>query len=82
MGLTKEETLQFLGLIQMPEEAETRCRELMEKEDYPELYRYLRSIRGKFLEELHMSERRLDQLDHLIYDTKKKNESGGLYDKS
>ena len=72
MEFTEEEMLQLLEILQVPEETETIFRDLMAKGDYPELYRYLRSIRGGFLEELHLSQKRLDRL---VYEIKKKNES-------
>lgn len=75
MEFTKEDALQFLESLQVPKEVEGRCRDLMAQENYQETYRYLRSIRCEFLEDLHTSQKRLDQLDHLIYDIKKKNES-------
>ena len=75
MKFTEEEMLQLLEILQVPEETETIFRDLMAKGDYPELYRYLRSIRGGFLEELHLSQKRLDSLDRLVYEIKKKNES-------
>ena len=74
MELTKNETLQCLEELQIPEEMCGRCREFTEKQQYEELYRDLRSMRGKLLEELHTAQARLDSLDRLIYDIKKKKE--------
>ena len=71
MEYTSEEMLQLLEMLQVPKEAETKCRDLLAQDNYPEMYRYLRSLRGQFLEDLHVSQNRLDKLDHLIYEVKK-----------
>ena len=72
MEFTGEELLQLLETLQVTEETEAALRELMTKDDYRGVYRYLRSIRSGFLEDLHLSQKRLDLLDLLIYEIKKR----------
>lgn len=75
MKFTQDEAVQFLKEMHMTEDAIDKCRELLTQENYAEMYRYLRSMRPDFLEEMHESQKRLDLLDHLLYDIKKKTES-------
>lgn len=77
MKLTQNEVMQFLEQLHTSEEAMSRCETMLTQENYQALYRYLRSMRCAFLDNLHESQQRLDKLDYLIYDIKKKNESGG-----
>ncbi len=72
MEFTHEEMLQLLEELQVQGDAE----KLIAENRYPELYRLLRICRCDFLEEVHKSQKKLDQLDYLIYQIKKKNKGG------
>lgn len=72
MEFTHEEMLQLLTELQVEGDTER----LIAEERYPELYRLLRTCRCGFLDEVHKSQKKLDQLDYLIYQIKKKNKGG------
>ena len=74
MDLSVNETLQCLDELQIPQELRERCRTLSEAGRYEELYRDLRCARTQFLEDMHTAQERLDRLDRLLYDIKKKRE--------
>ena len=71
MGLTEDEALQLLEQLQLTEEEEARYRMLAAAGNPAEFYRFLRCLRCGFLEEMHDCQKRLEQLDFLIYQTKK-----------
>ena len=73
MELTQNDMQQLLDGLDLPEDAKAECGKLWAAGSYPELHRYLRTLRADFLEELHESQQRLDRLDYLIYSAKKKN---------
>lgn len=68
MEFTHEEMLQLLAEVQVDGDAA----KLIAEERYQELYRLLRTCRCVFLEDVHKSQKKLDQLDYLIYQIKKK----------
>ena len=72
MELTQNDMLQLLEGLNLSDDAKAECGKLWTAGKYPELYRCLRALRGNFLDELHESQHRLDQLDYLIYSMKKK----------
>ena len=72
MELTQNDILQLLDGLNLPEDEKTDCGNLWTDGNYQELYERLRSLRGNFLENLHESQQRLDQLDYLIYSMKRK----------
>ena len=74
MELTNDEIRQYLQELEIPEELHRRCESLAQNQQYARLYLDLRSIRVQFLENVHTAQDRLDQLDSLIYDIKKKRE--------
>ena len=74
MELSAKDITQYLDGLQIPEEMCDRCRHLAEEERYEELYASLRGVRPRFLDDMHTAQNRLDQLDLLIYDVKKKRE--------
>ena len=74
MELSKNEIMQYLEELQVPEDFCGKCRDLAREEQYEELYLNLRRVRKQFLNEMHAAQGRLDQLDRLIYDMKKKSE--------
>lgn len=71
MTFTQGDVVQFFEELQVPKEALVRYKAMLVHEQYNEMYIYLRGMRGKFLDDLHKSQRRLDQLDHLIYNIKR-----------
>ena len=73
MELTQNDMLQLLDGLNLSEDAKADCGNLWTDGNYRELYERLRSLRGNFLENLHESQQRLDQLDYLIYSMKRKN---------
>ena len=73
MELTQNDMLQLLDELNLPEDEKTDCGNLWTDGNYQKLYERLRSLRGNFLENLHESQQRLDQLDYLIYSMKRKN---------
>ena len=73
MELTQNDMLQLLDGLILPEDEKTDCGNLWTDGNYQELCKRLRSLRGNFLENLHESQQRLDQLDYLIYSMKRKN---------
>ena len=75
MKFTQDEAVQFLKEMQVSEDVIDKCSEMLAQENYAEMYRYLRSIRPDFLDDMHETQKRLDLLDHLLYDIKKKTES-------
>ena len=72
MELTNENMLQFLDELNLSEMEKTKCKNLWIEGKYVDLYRYLRILRIDFLDDLHESQQRLDQLDYLIYNMKKR----------
>lgn len=72
MEFTHEEMLQLLAELQVDGDAT----KLIAEERYQELYCLLRTCRCGFLEDVHKSQKKLDQLDYLIYQIKKKNKGG------
>lgn len=72
MDFTPNEVMQYLEELQIPEKKRTRYKAMLKEHRYEELYTALRGVRLGFLEDVHQSQRRLDHLDHLIYDIKKK----------
>jgi len=68
MIFTHEEMLQLLTELHIEGDAER----LIAEDRYPELYRMLRTCRCDFLDEVHKSQKKLDQLDYLIFQIKKK----------
>ena len=72
MEFTHEDMLQLLAELQV----EGGVAKLIAEERYPELYRLLRTCRCDFLEDVHKSQKKLDQLDYLIYQIKKKSKDG------
>ena len=72
MELSQNDMLQLIEGLNLSEDRMAECRRLWMAGSYPELYGYLRSLRGDFLDDLHESQQRLDQLDYLIYGMKKK----------
>lgn len=72
MDFTPSEVMQYLEELQIPDELRARCETMLKEQRYEELYAALRGVRQDFLENMHESQRRLDHLDHLIYDIKKK----------
>ena len=74
MALSTDEILQYLEDLRFPEEVCDRCRALAGTQQYDAFYQDLRCARARFLEEMHSAQERLDQLDRLIYDIKKKKE--------
>lgn len=73
MEFNEEEALLFLESLHVPQEVETRCRNLMGQGNYQETCRCLKSLRCEYLENLHESQKRLDQLDYLLFVLKKRN---------
>ena len=73
MELTQNEIQQALESLELSEDAKAECRKLWADGKFMELQVYLRRLRGDFLDDLHESQQRLDQLDYLIYSIKKKN---------
>lgn len=72
MEFTREDMLQLLSELQVEGDAA----KLIAEDRYPELYFLLRTCRCDFLEEVHNSQKKLDQLDYLIYQIKKKSKGG------
>ena len=72
MELKQNDMMQLLEGLQLEEDEKEVCRKLWAAGEFKELHGYLRSIRRDFLDDLHESQQRLDQLDYLIYSTKKK----------
>lgn len=72
MDFTPSEVMQYLDELQIPDELRARCEAMLKEQRYEELYTALRGVRQDFLENMHESQRRLDHLDYLIYDIKKK----------
>ena len=72
MELKQNEIVLYLEELDIPEEVRIRCREMLESRKYQELFDALRAVRKDFLEDVHESQRRLDNLDYLIHDMKKK----------
>ena len=70
MEFTHEEMLQLLSELQV----EGDSAKLISENRYQELYCLLRTCRCDFLDELHKSQKKLDQLDYLIYQIKRKGE--------
>ena len=74
MALSTEEILQYLEELHLPAETGKRCRELAEARQYEAVWQTLRCTRSQFLEDMHTAQDRLDRLDRLIYDIRKKKE--------
>ena len=74
MALSTEEILQYLEGLRLPEETGKRCRELAKAQQYDAVWQTLRCVRTQFLQEMHTAQERLDRLDRLIYDIRKKKE--------
>ncbi|MDO4976976.1 MAG: hypothetical protein Q4E53_06915 [Eubacteriales bacterium] len=72
MNLTPKEIIQYLVELQISDDICNQCSSMLNEQRYEELYMVLRLLRQGFLEDLHESQRRLDHLDYLIYDVKKK----------
>ena len=77
MDLTKKEIINYLEELQIPENLRDQCRMLTEAQEYDELYQSLRGARTQFLADMHSAQSRLDQLDRLIYDIKRKKRGNG-----
>ena len=71
METARKEMEQLLEQLPLEEEMRARCLGLQQAGNYPELYCLLRGARCGFLEQLHESQQRLEQLDYLIYQAKK-----------
>lgn len=67
MEFTHEDMLQLLTELNVDGDAS----KLITENRYPELYRLLRTCRCDILEEVHKSQKKLDQLDYLIYQIKR-----------
>lgn len=74
MELSKKDVEQFLCELHMSDELIDRCRGLMSEGKYREMYRCLRVLRCDFLDDLHRCQKRLDELDYLLCDIKRKGE--------
>ena len=74
MDLSPNETVQCLRDLQIPGEMRARCIKLAETQQYEALYPLLRGARAQFLKDMHIAQERLDRLDRLIYDIKRKSE--------
>ena len=72
MELTQKDMLQLMETLNLSEDTMAECRRMWTARSYSELHGYLKSLRGDFLNDLHDSQQRLDRLDYLIYNMKKK----------
>ena len=74
MNLSVDEITQCMQELNMTNELYSRCIQEALDGQYDKLYADLRLQRVSCLEELHETQERLDRLDSLIYDIKKKKE--------
>ena len=81
MELSGEEMLQLLDVLQVSETMKVSCRDLLAQDDYTGMYQSLRGVRKEFLEDLHICQKRLDQLDHLLYEVKRKTKVKNTFEK-
>lgn len=77
MELTQEDMIQCLHTLRVPEEKIAQFTSIAEQGNYPELYRCLRGLRCDYLDAVHESQKRLDQLDYLIYLIKSRQPASG-----
>lgn len=79
MELSQEDMMQFLSELQMPKDIMEHCAEMMKQEKYQEIYSCLRCVRCEYLDDLHKSQKRLDQLDYILFQIKMKHEKKRNY---
>ena len=74
MDLSTQEIIQCLQDLRLSQDTCDHCGRLAQNMQYEDLYLNLRGTRVQFLNEMHAAQERLDRLDRLIYDIKKKRE--------
>ena len=75
MKIRREDVIQNLKDVGLRENEIMRCMSWFDENNFQDTYSFLRSIRCCMLDEVHMAQKKLDQLDYLLFILKMSSES-------